>query len=131
MAIQERINQTIATFANRVKTTNVSHVQWLSISEARDKKKLRSFEWAQSVGIYLFVQDDQLKYVGRALSSTGLLRRVHEQANARGDKKWDDVIQPDATVVGVLPLTGQDEIWAASLEVHLIESFKPTFNMRR
>ena len=131
MAIQERINETIISFIARIKTTNVSRVQWLSISEARDKKKLRTFEWSQSVGIYLFVQDDYLKYVGRALSSTGLLRRVYEQANALGDKKWDDVIQDDATVIGVFSLVGQDEIWAASLEVHLIESFKPKFNMRR
>lgn len=102
-----------------------------TISQLRLKKQ-REQEWSNKAGIYFFIQDDILKYVGRATPNVGLGRRVYNQINAFGGTNgWDHVINDDETKCGLIVFHNHDEwYWLAALEVLLIDRFRPEFNYR-
>ena len=86
--------------------------------------------WEQKSGVYYFVQDGPLVYVGRALSGTGLGSRIHNQITSFGDPAWDAVIKDDHVLVGLICLPEKDWFLASSLEVFLIQRLRPRFNKR-
>lgn len=79
--------------------------------------------WAWKRGVYLFFQDDSIKYIGRALS-VELAHRIYSQITARGDLAWDQVIDDPKTAIGVIPLEKEDYFWAASIEAYVIGLFR-------
>ncbi|MGE8081985.1 hypothetical protein [Peribacillus loiseleuriae] len=89
-------------------------------------------ELNKKCGIYYFIQNDKIKYVGRALPSVGLRARILNQINAFGDKEWDCVIKEINTEVGVI-IFNDIEQWyfISALEHYLIEKLeRPIFNKR-
>ncbi|QED49665.1 hypothetical protein [Cytobacillus dafuensis] len=83
-------------------------------------------------GIYYFIQDEQIVYVGRALPSVGLKSRILNQINAFGDTKWDTVINDNKTEIGVIIFEDFDQwYFISALEHFLIEKLeRPIFNKR-
>ena len=86
--------------------------------------------WENHPGVYYFLENDNVVYIGRALAGTGLGARVHVQINAFGDHKWDRVIRNDEIIVGVICLDKDKWYIASALEVYLIDKLKPEFNKR-
>lgn len=83
-------------------------------------------------GIYFFIQEESVKYVGRALPSVGLGSRIKNQVTAFGDEKWDTVIKDIATEVGVVIFEDPSQwYFISALEHYLIENLgRPVFNKR-
>ncbi|ASA21942.1 hypothetical protein [Paenibacillus donghaensis] len=82
-------------------------------------------------GIYYFLQDDKVKYVGRALPSVGLRSRIINQITAFGDLKWDAVIHDSNVVIGVIIIKKEYWYFISALEHYLIEKLgNPEFNKR-
>ena len=87
--------------------------------------------WEKSPGVYYFVENGRIVYIGRALLSTGLGARVRVQIESFGDPKWNRVIKNKHVVVGVICLAASKWYMAAALEVYLIDRFEmPEFNKR-
>jgi hypothetical protein len=87
--------------------------------------------WKNSPGLYYFVHNEEVVYVGRAVPSVGLGNRIGSQINAFGDPAWDEIIRDEQTVVGVMPFSNDDWHWVATLEVWLIDGpTRPKFNKR-
>ncbi|MDD1502471.1 hypothetical protein PVA17_06785 [Lysinibacillus sp. CNPSo 3705] len=83
-------------------------------------------------GIYYFIQDDIVKYVGRALPAVGLRSRILNQMNAFGDVEWDKVITDNSSEVAVFIFNNREQwYFISALEHYLIEKLeKPIFNKR-
>jgi excinuclease UvrABC nuclease subunit len=131
MTTQDHISQAVADLLTRIKDCKVPSIAWFPIKEAKTRSTLKEKNWANSTGVYFFLNNRELRYVGRALDSTLLINRILEQATAYGDPDWDKVIQDDSTIVGALPLVDENAVWIPSLEVYLINKYMPQFNKRR
>lgn len=83
-------------------------------------------------GIYYFIQEGIVKYVGRALPAVGLRSRILNQINAFGDEKWDKVIMDNSTEVAVFIFKDLEQwYFISALEHYLIEKLeRPIFNKR-
>lgn len=83
-------------------------------------------------GIYYFIQDGIVNYVGRALPSVGLRKRILIQINAFGDENWDKVIMDNSIEVAVFIFNDLEQwYFISALEHYLIEKLeRPIFNKR-
>lgn len=82
-------------------------------------------------GIYYFLQNNMVKYVGRALPSVGLKKRIQVQISAYGDIAWDSIINDEEVEIGVIIFKHEDWYFTSALEHYLIEKLeKPIFNKR-
>lgn len=100
-----------------------------TIEELRkDESKWK--EWESESGIYYFVEEGSIVYVGRALRNTGLGSRVKNQIESFGDPKWDLIINNNQVKVGIVCI--DEEMWfmTSSLELYLIDRLKPRINSR-
>lgn len=86
-------------------------------------------KWASHPGVYMFVENGRVHYVGRALRST-LGSRLRSQCNSYGDPRWDPVISSSSVYVVVAPLPHEEWYWAASIEAALIASHRPPHSRR-
>ncbi|WP_411347202.1 hypothetical protein [Paenibacillus sp. WLX2291] len=88
--------------------------------------------WSKKAGVYYFLQNDIVKYVGRATPNVGLGIRVYQQANAWGGHDgWDNVISDPNTTYGLIIFEDREDWhWLAALEVLLIDKLRPQFNKR-
>ncbi len=100
-----------------------------TIEELR-KEKSKWNEWENESGIYYFVEEGSIVYIGRALKNTGLGSRVNDQIEAFGNPKWDRIIKNHQVIVGIVCIN--EEMWfmTSSLELYLIDKLKPEFNKR-
>lgn len=89
-------------------------------------------ELKSKCGIYFFVQNGIVKYVGRALPSVGLKSRILNQVNAFGDKNWNKVINDPNVEVAVFIFEDKDQwYFISALEHFLIDKLEfPEFNKR-
>lgn len=100
-----------------------------TIEELR-KEKSKWNEWENESGIYYFVEEGSIVYIGRALKSTGLGSRVKDQIEAFGDPKWDRIIKNHQVIVGIACINKEMWFMTSSLELYLIDKIKPEFNNR-
>lgn len=91
--------------------------------------------WRASPGVYtFFTREDELVYIGRALTGTGLRTRIrdHFHPRRRGNPPWDLVMDDELAFVRLWSFDPQEACWAAALEVYLQERFPGArFNKRR
>ena len=99
-----------------------------TLRELRDNND-NWINWKNELGIYVFIQGNDIKYIGRSLIN-GLGSRVSDQINSFGNPDWDDVINNDYVRIGLICLKQNDWFIAAALEAFLINLFRPEFNKR-
>ncbi|MGK5654956.1 hypothetical protein [Brevibacillus formosus] len=116
-------------FMNRISNITIED-EVTTIGELRLKKR-KEQKWNKKSGIYYFVQDEEVKYVGRATPSSGLGERIYIQIGAFGGKNnWDTVIKDDTVKCVMIVFPDEDWHWLAGLEVLLIDKMRPQFNYR-
>jgi hypothetical protein len=99
-----------------------------SIAELRAETKWE--EWSDASGLYYFVHNDEVVYVGRAFPSVCIGNRIGTRLDTRNDQSWTDVIDDEQTTVGLIPFPPDDWHWVAAIEVKLIDAARPKFNKR-
>jgi hypothetical protein len=121
MATTEDVKQALGAFAKMVPALPSPHSIEYPVADVRHRKALGAYDWAHAAGVYCFFKAGHLKYIGRALATTGLASRVVDQATSFGNPIWDEVINDPTATVMVTPLRVEDAFWAASLELYLQE----------
>lgn len=87
------------------------------------------FELHRGHGLYLFVIEGRVAYVGRAIGPT-LGQRVRDQVRHLGDPAWDNVLDFESTQIHLWQISGTDAIWAASIEAFICSEFRVPINKR-
>ncbi|MGU3469867.1 hypothetical protein ACLBWT_01715 [Paenibacillus sp. D51F] len=125
-----KLQSLVDSFFHRIGYKAYTHIK-INIEDIRTTKK-RLQIWGNKPGIYFFVQDSIIKYVGRATPRIGLAQRVYEHSNAFGGLDgWDNVIGDPTVTIGIFTFDDtEDWHWLASLEVLLMDRLKPQFNKR-
>jgi hypothetical protein len=126
----EQLHELVASFVQMVAELPRPAVSRHAVSTLRVRRRDMPAKWRDMFGIYAFVQDGEVVYVGRAARDT-LAHRIHDQMRDRGDPTWNAVLSDEATFVEVFPFEERDWIWVPSLEVFLIQEGVPTHNKRR
>lgn len=88
-------------------------------------------DWVREPGVYYFVHQGEVVYIGRALCSQALGNEIGTYINQYDNPEWAAVIRDESTVVGLLVFPRDDWHWVATLEVWLIDGpSRPKFNKR-
>jgi len=87
-----------------------------------------AWAWAENIGVYYFRTDEEVLYVGRAL--TGFGGRISSHLRT-GNDEWDAAIGRDDAVLGLLRVPPNRWYMAAALELYLIDALNPRWNIRR
>lgn len=118
-------------FCNRIVSLPKPIEHCFTIEKLKIKGSGLWADWENEPGIYVFVQNERVQYVGRATRNVTLGSRVFNQMNASGDPKWDHVINDDNTKIYLFVWDREDWHWLAALELFLIDKLnKPPFNKR-
>ncbi len=88
-----------------------------------------NWPWGKAHGVYCFVVDDEVVYVGRALGKT-LGERLWDQLRSTSDPKWEPVVTRDENRVEVFSVPREWAFLGAALEPYLIDKLKPRLNSR-
>ncbi|MDZ4180940.1 MAG: hypothetical protein U1E29_17195 [Coriobacteriia bacterium] len=88
-----------------------------------------NWPWAYVHGVYCFVVDGKVVYVGRALGCT-IGQRLWDQLRSVSDPAWAAVVESDDTRIEVFATDREWAFLGAALEVYLIDRLKPSFNLR-
>lgn len=123
------MNEHIGAFLQFLKHDIISQCHKFTLEELR-KEKSKWNEWENESGIYYFVEEGSIVYVGRALPSTRLGSRVNDQIEAFGDPKWCRIINNPQVIVGIVCIYEKMWYMSSSLELYLIDKLKPEFNKR-
>jgi len=95
-------------------------------------KELRAdsnWPWGYSFGVYCFLVEDEVVYVGRAAGKT-IGERLWDQLRSTSDPDWARVVTADDTVVQVFLVGEELTYMVCALECYLIAKLKPKFNLR-
>ena len=120
----------VHSFCERVQDLRIIGPERYQLRTLLEHQPGESKKWAERSGIYFFEQDGTVQYVGRALWRTGLLGRILDHCQPRGDVAWDALWTHENTSVGVVALEPADWYWAGALEPYLITHCAPRFNKR-
>jgi hypothetical protein len=96
------------------------------ISELREKT---DWSWGYDHGVYCFVRDGIVLYVGRALGCT-LGQRLWDQLRSVSDPAWAEVVEDPKCCVDVFTVDSDHAYLGAALEAYFIDRLKPRFNRR-
>ena len=88
-----------------------------------------NWPWGSTYGVYCFVADDRVVYVGRALGRT-LGQRLWDQLRSISDPEWEQVVTRDENRVEVFSVSREWAFLGAALEAYLIAQLSPRFNKR-
>jgi hypothetical protein len=94
-----------------------------------DLQKSSDWPWGYRHGVYCFVRDGIVVYVGRALGST-LGQRLWDQLRSVSDPAWAEVVNDPDCRVEVFAVDKDRAYLGAALEAYLIDRLKPAFNSR-
>jgi hypothetical protein len=95
-------------------------------------KELRAdsnWSWGYDFGVYCFLVEGEVVYVGRAAGNT-IGQRLADQMRSISDPDWERVVMADETVVEVFFVKKELTHVACALERYLIAKLKPKFNLR-
>jgi len=95
-------------------------------------KELRAdsdWPWGYGFGVYCFLVEGEVVYVGRAAGNT-IGERLWDQLRSTSDPDWERVVMADETVVKVFLVGEELTHMACALECYLIAKLKPKFNLR-
>lgn len=87
------------------------------------------WDWGYDHGVYCFIANGEVAYVGRALGST-LGERLWDQLRSTSDPAWAAVVNGDDTRIEVFTVDREHAFLGAALEAYLIDALNPDFNSR-
>lgn len=128
MSNKQSLEKTFAGFMRRISALSAPRRFTFTV-EDYSKGGVPWHEWEEP-GIYYFVRDGVVEYVGRAIPSTGLKSRVVDQMSRSGDPIWNEVRENPKTEICLIAFDRDDWHWIAALEVLLIDKLRPRFNLR-
>lgn len=88
-----------------------------------------NWPWGYSFGVYCFLVDGEVVYVGRAAGKT-IGERLWDQLRSTSDPDWKKVVTSDETVVEVFLVDNEATHMACALECYLTAKLEPKFNLR-
>lgn len=88
-----------------------------------------NWPWADVHGVYCFLVNGRVVYVGRALGCT-IGQRLWDQLRSVSDPEWATVVESDDTSIQVFATNREWAFLGAALEAYLIDHLKPSFNSR-
>ncbi|TLN27278.1 hypothetical protein FDZ71_00040 [bacterium] len=88
-----------------------------------------NWPWGYDHGVYCFIVDGAVVYVGRALGCT-LGERVYDHLHSTDDPAWEEVVTRRDNRVEIFAVPEARAFLSASLEAYLIEQLAPRFNSR-
>jgi hypothetical protein len=88
-----------------------------------------NWPWGYAFGVYCFLVDGKVVYVGRAAGKT-IGERLWDQLRSTSDPDWASVVSTDENVVEVFLVDKDSAHLACGLECFLIAKLKPEFNLR-
>lgn len=129
--MEDHIASLLNGFVDRINELQEVKYYGFTIAQFKTLKEGEWETWGSNPGIYYFIRNGQIEYVGRALNSNGLKRRVDEQLKLTG-QAWDEITFDPNTWIGIYAFHATDWHWVKSVEVYLIDKLvpKPTFNKR-
>lgn len=95
----------------------------------KDLRADSRWPWGDAFGVYCFLVDGEVVYVGRAAGKT-VGERLWDQLRSVSDPDWERVVMADDTVVQVFLVGKEFMHMACALECYLIANLKPRFNSR-
>jgi len=85
--------------------------------------------WGYAHGVYCFVVEGKVVYVGRALGCT-IGQRLWDQLRSTSNPEWEQVVTRGENRVEVFAVDREWAFLGAALEAYLIEQLAPRFNSR-
>ena len=128
------LNTLVKSFIDRVSPRPSYIPKELDIqSDVRGSQNWQS--WSGKVGIYVFVNDKDFLYVGRAMKNTYLGKRIDDGTKINKDVEqstWNKVINDPLTKIILYVFENEnDDYWVAALELYLIDELQTLYNKRR
>jgi hypothetical protein len=95
----------------------------------RELRADSNWPWGYAFGVYCFLVNSRVVYVGRAAGNT-IGERLWDQLRSTSDSDWASVVTNDENTVEVF-MVGKDLAHVAcALECYLIAKLNPEFNLR-
>jgi hypothetical protein len=88
-----------------------------------------NWSWGWDQGVYCFVSQREVVYVGRALGCT-VGDRIARHMRSH-DPKWERILADRDTLVRVFPVAKGREYMASAFEAFLIERLHPVLNVKK
>ena len=117
-----------------------SGVEGLSKTIKTGKMKIQEFRnanptpYGDSPGVYIFINNGEIVYIGRSLNSLGhrLWEQIKAGENPQSAPEWASVVNSNNTNLLIIALPKDQNYWASSLETFLIDNTqpRPRFNSR-
>jgi len=136
MDVLTELKAKVDEFSKKLKTPPMQESQPipLKVSEIRQFGSVWP-EWSKKVGVYVFIGDDKIHYIGRALKGSTFGARIYSQIAPCDDADpWHNILKPNTKIALFAFSNIEDDYWAASLEIYLIDAFwdqVKEFNKRR
>ena len=126
--VQSIVSEKVSAFIKKLEPHQRFDFKIRELDIGRDVRGTSDWSsWAEKVGIYVFIGKDKIHYIGRALKGTNFGKRIADQIAPRGDesaKPWQDIVNSGDTKILLVAFNNiDDDYWAASLEIFLIDAF--------
>ncbi|MBN2352619.1 MAG: hypothetical protein JXD23_08645 [Spirochaetales bacterium] len=130
--ITEKVNEFIAKLSPSVGLEY--EIEELDIEKDVNVKQY-SDTWAGKVGVYIFINENGVLYIGRALKSSFFGKRIADNTQKIPNvdlNEWQKEIEDPSTKIILYKFKNEKlDFWAASLEIFLIDHLEPKYNKRR
>jgi hypothetical protein len=128
MSTETELINAINEFFSYLKQIDYESVTY-TVNEFKTLSKAATPKWTEKQGVYYFVMNGEIQYVGKA-QSVLLRKRITQQLKPTGEE-WDKVTESTDTMIGIIAFEKEEGFWCASLEAYLIGKLSPTpFNKR-
>lgn len=125
------LNDLVEGFKARVNLAGPIDIATFKVADLHKDLSLIN-DYKEAPGVYYFTKADTVEYVGRALRTVGLKRRINNQISVKDSKNgWHVFLKEDGVECSLLTISQEDWYFASALELLLIEKLQPRFNYRK
>ncbi len=132
--ISESITDEVNIFINRINPNPRMSFKEIILNQDYWEGKYWD-SWANQIGIYVFINDTEYLYVGRALKNMSFGRRIESHTDKNRfsvANEWGAIIRSPETRILLYSFEDKNEdYWISALELLLFDKFDPKYNVRR
>lgn len=126
----------VAAFLGRIRDSLHIEISEVSVTPSGHQPHWSTYgEWASKLGVYLFLDERDFLYVGRALRGTRLGKRVWSYCKLdryKEDSNWGKIIRDPGVKIRLYAFDSENfDYWVAALELFLMNALKPIHNGKR